>query len=149
MNNKVFKYFDQFIHFQQRIYNKYTEVPKIEVFTSLSPIADVSDGDFKEYGEALSWALNNRETYDIKNIAVTGPYGSGKSSIIKTFQKKNDNKSLKFLNISLATFKEDKPENEEDLLRLVELSILQQIFYHEEDHNIPDSRFKKIKKLTR
>ncbi|MAO36819.1 MAG: hypothetical protein CMP12_13110 [Zunongwangia sp.] len=62
---------------------------------------------------------------------------------------------LKFLNISLATFKEEKPKfdeqgnpiekDKEELLRLIETSILQQIFYHEEDKNIPDSRFKKIK----
>lgn len=32
--------------------------------------------------EALEWALNNKQ---IKNIALTGPYGSGKSSIIESF----------------------------------------------------------------
>src|SRR5690606_27240589 len=34
-----------------------------------------------------------------------------------------------------------------DQLRLIELSILQQIFYHEKNDNIPDSRFKKIRSL--
>ena len=43
--------------------------------------------------------------------------------------------------------KETKAPNKEkdDILRLIELSILQQLFYHEKDKNIPDSGFKKIK----
>ncbi|MEM5599629.1 P-loop NTPase fold protein, partial [Niallia circulans] len=52
------------------------------------------------YLEALEWSLNNEK---IKNVALSGPYGSGKSSIINSFEqlyKKNYN----FLNISLATF---------------------------------------------
>lgn len=103
----------------------------------------------------MQWALENREEEDIKNIALTGSYGSGKSTILKTFQKNYKGTELKFLNISLATFKEEKPKfdeqgnliekDKEELLRLIETSILQQIFYHEEDKNIPDSRFKKIK----
>ncbi|WP_288201725.1 hypothetical protein [uncultured Megasphaera sp.] len=35
-----------------------------------------------KYIEALEWALKNER---IKNIALTGPYGSGKSSIIESF----------------------------------------------------------------
>ena len=58
-----------------------------------------------------------------------------------------------YLNISLASFKEDiKPggdESEENLNRLIELSILQQIFYKEKHEDIPDSRFKRIKNISR
>lgn len=128
------------------------EIEKLD-YSSLSPIAN---GDKEgHYSKALHWALKNRENDDIKNIALTGPYGSGKSTILKTFQKNYKGTELKFLNISLATFKEEKPKfdeqgnpiekDKEELLRLIETSILQQIFYHEEDKNIPDSRFKKIK----
>lgn len=128
------------------------EIEKLD-YSSLSPIAN---GDKEgHYSKALQWALENRENEDIKNIALTGPYGSGKSTILKTFQKNYKGTELKFLNISLATFKEEKPKfdeqgnpiekDKEELLRLIETSILQQIFYHEEDKNIPDSRFKKIK----
>ena len=132
---------------------KIEESPNLP-YHSLSPICEA---DIPEYEEAISWALNNRKEKNIKNIAITGPYGSGKSSILNTFQKNNSNQDLHFLNISLATFKDELEEplkpgskttnktNGEDLVRLIELSILQQIFYHEEDRKIPDSRFKKIK----
>jgi hypothetical protein len=133
-------------------------------YHSLSPVRDADD--VKEYIEALDWAIKRREDKDILNIALTGPYGSGKSSILKTFIETRKNQDLHFLPISLATFKEDasttagagtpnisgttdKSAGKEGLLRQIELSILQQIFYYEEDNKIPDSRFKKIRSLSR
>ncbi|MDR6563966.1 MULTISPECIES: hypothetical protein [unclassified Arcicella] len=125
-------------------------------YSSLSPIDNGDEGS--HYSNALLWALTNRKKEDIKNIALTGPYGSGKSTILKTFQKNYKGNDLKFLPISLATFKEEKKKNDDsgkdskvddnNLLRLIEVSILEQIFYHEEDKKIPDSRFKKIKSYS-
>lgn len=138
----------------EKLHFKFSEKNPLELdYSSLSPIAN---GDKEgHYSKALQWALENREEEDIKNIALTGSYGSGKSTILKTYQKNYKGTELKFLKISLATFKEEKPKfdeqgnpiekDKEELLRLIETSILQQIFYHEEDKNIPDSRFKKIK----
>lgn len=132
------------------------EKPKDLPLNSLSPISDAdSDGVFCD---TLYWVLKNRKEKEIRNIAITGPYGSGKSSLLKTFREKHKNDSdLNFLNISLATFKEEKVEENvfnggkptaEDLLRLIELSILQQLFYFEKDKAIPDSRFKRIKSFN-
>ena len=76
---------------------------------------------------------------DAKNIAVTGPYGSGKSSVILTLRK--DYPQYKYLHLSLATLKayqqesenlninKDNDKNDKDnkkLNRLIEYSILQQ-----------------------
>ncbi|MEZ7515910.1 YobI family P-loop NTPase [Flavobacterium frigidarium] len=142
----------------EKLHFKFSIKNSVELdYSSLSPIAN---GDKEgHYSKALLWALENREEEDIKNIALTGTYGSGKSTILKTFQKNYKGTEFKFLNISLATFKEEKTKKDdegnpiikdkEDLLRLIETSILQQIFYHEEDKNIPDSRFKKIKSYSR
>ena len=56
--------------------------------------------------DALKFALENEQ---VKNIAITGQYSSGKSSIIQSyFSKYVDKKD--YLNISLATF--EKKENE-------------------------------------
>ncbi|MES2240648.1 MAG: hypothetical protein V4497_10375 [Bacteroidota bacterium] len=157
MKEKLLKLLDTIIENLQSIRFKYiVECDSELAYSSLSPIDNGDENG--HYSKALLWALKNRKSEDIKNIALTGPYGSGKSSILKTFQKTHKGNGLKFLNISLATFKEEKPEFDEnnkeikvdktDLLRLIETSILEQIFYHEEDKNIPDSRFKKIKSYS-
>lgn len=55
------------------------------------------------YLEALKYGL---QSDDINNIALMGPYGSGKSSILKTFQKENED-DFSFLNLSLGAFSEE------------------------------------------
>ncbi|RZL60376.1 MAG: ATP-binding protein, partial [Pedobacter sp.] len=78
-------------------------------YRSLSPIGNA---DVASYVEALEWALKNCKKEEIYNIALTGPYGSGKSSILKTFKEQNTDKQHVFLEISLATFKEELDESE-------------------------------------
>ena len=56
--------------------------------------------------DALKFALENQQ---INNIAITGPYSSGKSSIIQSYFNKYINKR-EYLNISLATFQKNKDE---------------------------------------
>jgi len=70
-------------------------------FHSLSPVSD--EEKHKYYCDALDWALVNRKEKDIKNIALTGTYGSGKSSILKTFQER-EVKGLSFLENFLSNF---------------------------------------------
>lgn len=98
----------------------------------------------KKYSIALEWALKNE---NIKNIALTGAYGSGKSSIIKTFA--NNHRGYNILNISLASFTDSDLSDNKDINRLLELSILQQMFYHVKHNKIPDSRFKRIRNLKK
>lgn len=112
---------------------------KIHRFVDLAPVdnADLNGN----YAEAINYALTNNK---IKNIAITGPYGAGKSSIIKTYEK---NSALKFLNISLAAFKDDDEEsktNKQDQNILIERSILQQMLYGSDANKLPYSRFKRI-----
>ena len=95
------------------------------------------------YLDRISQAL---ATKDINNIAITGNYGSGKSTIIKTFQHLNQNK-YKYLNISLASFTQiENPDA--DFERRLEISILQQMFYTVQPSKIPDSRFKRINAIS-
>ena len=79
------------------------------------------------------------ESEEIRNIAITGPYGSGKSSLIKSYFKKRP--QYKTLKISLATI-------EKKDLDLIEKSILQQMFYTVRYKEIPLSRFRKIVRLS-
>lgn len=157
IKEKFLKLIDSTIKHLESIRYKITNKEEEKLgYTSLSPINTKDENC--HYSRALLWALENRKNEDIKNIALTGPYGAGKSTILKTFQHNYKGKDLRFLNISLATFKDEEPRfdknNKEvkvdktELLRLIEISILEQIFYHEEDKKIPDSRFKKIKSYS-
>ena len=129
-------------------------------YEALSPKADIENGD--AYANALYWAAKEK---DVKNVALAGPYGSGKSSIIKCFLKKYD--KIKALNISLAAFdlevengrinddagnkKEnikdnDDRQNNKILEKDIELGILKQLIYRVDTRKIPQSRFRKIQK---
>ena len=127
-------------------------------YRDLTPIDSVENGD--EYIEALNWAFQNKK---VKNIALTGPYGAGKSSIIETFLRKNDEgKSAKnklsssALKISMATFLKGNIATDDKNGKIqvdadeVEKGILKQLFYKVEPGRIPQSRYRKlhpIKKL--
>ena len=107
-------------------------------FATLTP-TDKAD-NVEQYLKALTYALRKDS---IKNIALTGPYGSGKTSIIKTFEKKY---SYKFLYVSLATLK-GSPEAkgpEKDQINMIERSILQQMLYDADANKLPYSRFSRI-----
>lgn len=110
-------------------------------YLSLTPITNADEDN--AYSDMLKFALSQNKT---NNIAVTGPYGSGKSSVLQTFQKQNP--QWKYLNISLATFKDQleiEGENNKDIeTEAIEKSILQQLFYSVDQKTLPRSRLKRI-----
>ena len=122
---------------------------KEKLSISLAPkvITEESEKEkIKPYLNALIKAVN---TKDVNNIAITGSYGSGKSTILKTFQKEYKS-CFRFLNVSLASFNKINDESNEDsekLERLLEISILQQIIYSVNPDKIPDSHFKRIQNI--
>ena len=108
---------------------------------------DSSYKTVEELNEVIEEALKKGE---IKNIALTGPFGSGKSSILLTLRKNFGN--YEYLPISLATLKADEEENPpqktdeeiEKLNRRIEYSVLQQLIYREKTSTVQNSRFKRI-----
>lgn len=134
--------------------------------TLLPKKIDKSEASYKSVAE-LNDALSIAEKEHIRNIALTGPFGSGKSSVLITLMEDFAHKH-KFLPISLATLqaneeqiasdeKQDisaeltdaeKEKRIENLNRKIEYSILQQIIYREETRTVPNSRFRKIVHLS-
>jgi len=114
--------------------------PVKKSISSLAPKILTEEKDIARVKPYLTAIKNALDENAITNIAITGAYGSGKSTIIKTFQHLNP--EYKYLNISLASFNDSN--SNDDLERLLEVSILQQIFYHVKPTDIPDSRFKRI-----
>ncbi len=110
-------------------------------YFNLSPSSDL---DKRIYFEALDEKLADDA---VKNIAITGSYGSGKSSILESyFAKKNEKK---FLKVSLANFCESNNKITDDDEKKIEEHILQQLFYQLSHNSIPFSGFKKISHLNK
>jgi hypothetical protein len=125
----------------------------------LLPELITKDDDAYSVVEDLNEALNAAfEQEKIRNIALTGPYGSGKSSILETLITTLP-EERKPLHISLATLRVDdttvesdnhslspkeREEAEEALNRKIEYSILQQLIYHEKAQSVPNSRLRRI-----
>ena len=109
---------------------------------SLSPINNIEEVDakYKTYNDILYFALNEKS---IHNIAITGQYGSGKSTVIDSYFKDKPHKD--FFKISLATFSVSNNEKTETNIKLIEKGILQQMFYRKAADAFPFSRFKRIK----
>lgn len=105
------------------------------------------EANLSVYDEALAYVFSDGE---IKNIALSGSYSSGKSSIIETFEKKNP--KYNFLHISLAHFSEESNANALDDANAKETSIegkiLNQLIQQIDPKYIPQTRFRIKRKLN-
>lgn len=167
IRNKIFLKFKKararvkniFISMKSELNDNKEQVNSFQALLTLTP--RVLYGNEKEridpYLSRLKQAIDQE---GIRNIALTGNYGSGKSTILKTFEHYNS--EYNYLSISLASFnniKKDDEENDnkesedyqivnygdESFEEKLEFSILQQFFYKVSADKIPDSRFKRIK----
>ena len=99
-------------------------------FVNLAP-TDQADKD-GVYSEALLFATTDPK---VSNIALTGPYGSGKSSIIQSFLKTYRRPTL---HISLAAFVPEADTVGGTVSRQeIERSILQQMLYGADANKLP------------
>ncbi|TBL90108.1 hypothetical protein [Hafnia alvei] len=110
-------------------------------FQKLTPISDVELGIYKN---AIDFVFAND---DLKNIAISGQYSAGKSSLVESYKKSHSN--IKFVHISLAHFRAmetnepDKDINETAL----EGKILNQLIHQVNADDIPQTHFKVKKKI--
>lgn len=115
----------------------------------LSPI-----DDFNRHKEYIIRLKNAIDQPNVFNIALTGSYGAGKSSILKTFKAYYP--EYYYVNVSLASFVEVNLSDSDTTVKSkqdsfeeqLEYSILQQLFYHVKATNIPESRFGRIERTS-
>lgn len=123
----------------------------------------IEDEKAQSYIEALNFACSRP---DIRNIAVTGPYGAGKSSVLLTWERAEDN-NFRVMTVSLADFemqraslgddhadegKSDSGKNDKKVAKTeektIEYSILQQLLYKEKKSVLPYSRLERISDVS-
>ncbi|MFI3100693.1 DNA-binding protein [Streptococcus suis] len=125
-------------------------------FNKLTPLNDVDIDASHE--AAMNYALEDK---GIKNVAISGNYGSGKSSFIETYKSKNG--SFKPLHISLAHFSslnhlengsnaqleifQGQIENSDSLeqINIIEGKIINQLLHQIDAKYIPMTIFKSKK----
>lgn len=150
-----------------KIENMETNNTSKKTFNSLTP--DILDENKKVYTEALDYAFGNP---DIRNIAITGVYGAGKSTVWNTYRKYkfNNSKGTTFKNIitvCLGKYEDKSNEKREDssiedgenysnnnkedkaLDNRVERQIINQISAQIKSSNIPLSKYKYKENLSR
>ena len=115
-------------------------------FQKLTPTQDV---DLSGYEEAFHYIFAED---DIRNIAISGAYSSGKSSVIESYKKKHPEK--RFMHLSLAHFQalDGSNENEpadadldvahDDPESVIEGKILNQLIQQIPAEKIPQTNFR-------
>ncbi|MBB1512771.1 hypothetical protein H5399_09170 [Tessaracoccus sp. MC1627] len=80
-----------------------------------------------------------------RNIALTGRYGSGKSSILDKFLAGQDEKKQTTLRISINTL---GPDGDEELTNRIQKELVKQLVYRADSGQVKRSRFARGKELT-
>lgn len=149
-----------------RIFRSLCSAPSSSgTFEPLTPVLIDSD-HFDRYERELLGALGKDE---VLNIALTGGYGAGKSSVLKTFFERHPEFQTAY--VSLATFSKDAPppstgsgteppetsarntqsvqdtgadSTSNDLIARIEETIVQQLLYAVPAARVPKTRLKRI-----
>lgn len=159
---KIKTYFIRGWHWIRQQRNLKQESPEKQqekkyVYQKFTPYTDV---DLQSYKDAFDYVFAHE---DVRNVAISGTYGSGKSSLIESLKKELQNpdsnlsiegsKYKKFLHISLAHFHYSQNEtsvshqsnsNQSDgfnELSILESKILNQLIHQIPAEQIPQSNF--------
>lgn len=118
------------------------------IFQKLTPEKAIGEDGLAGYKEALDYSLLDE---DIVNIALTGVYGSGKSSVLESYKK---NSGLQFLHISLSQFDKEESEKKDNKTneaqeKNLEGKILNQLLHQIDAKKIPQTIFRTKKKVKK
>lgn len=112
------------------------ENKKESSFEKLTPTYNV---DLRVYEPAIDFAFKEK---DINNIAITGAYGVGKSSVLEAYKKRH--KEWKFLHVSMTNFEE---EDKDKVVAKIEGNIINQLIHQISPNVIDQTKFRRKEKL--
>ena len=110
-------------------------------FERLTPIDNI---DLGIYENAIDYVFDSP---DVRNVAISGAYSAGKSSVLASYKKKH--KDLRFLHISLAHFvSPDEKDGYEIKESILEGKILNQLIHQIPSEKIPQTNFRVKKSIS-
>lgn len=115
-----------------------------EKFNKLTP--EILKENKKIYTKALNYAFNEN---DIKNIAITGIYGAGKTSVWRTYIKEKNLKNI--ITVSLGKYEDIKNKDESlsnEIDNRIEKQLINQILSQVNHNKIPLCKYKFKKNNT-
>tara|TARA_R110001599_G_scaffold26935_24_gene95140 strand:+ start:4959 stop:8627 length:3669 start_codon:yes stop_codon:yes gene_type:complete len=121
-----------------------------EDFTLTPLTPEFNEDNHRSYVKRINSALQNQK---IRNIALSGTYGVGKSSIL---QKVAEEHKKDVVEISLSTLapidpseaSESIPQQASTTTNRIQQEIVKQLLYRVESHNAPRSRFNRIESFN-
>ena len=158
------KLFSKIKNYIQKLRLKNREKASSAEIMALSPNNKLFDNesasDFLKYESFLKSAFTN---YSVRNIAVTGNHGVGKSSIIRSYEAKDKKRGKGYLYISLMDFNNNRgtdylhvdteevtsPEQKKKLQQEFEHYLLCQILSKVDSQSLPHSSFRLIPRRKR
>ena len=126
------------------LYNLILKLKNKKEYESLAPISNI------RRSATLNMLINTMADEKNYNVALSGKYGAGKSSLIKSFFNGIRKLIYKPLYISLGMLGLEESEIDvNEFCQEIEKSIIQQIIYKERTTKLPDSNLKRVSKLKK
>lgn len=122
--------------------NTVQEGSALPTLLPLTPRYD--EASHKAYVDAVEGALEGASADDIRNIALTGGYGVGKSSVLQEVAAKHKDKVVQVSLSTLGFERDSSSTSSESKTNLIQKEIVKQLLYREEPAMMPGSRFKRI-----
>lgn len=100
------------------------------------------------YSNELIGLLRNRKRRrNVWNIALSGSYGSGKSSILAAVRRRLNRRVVEISLSSLSDIGVQPKATEEEINNHIQKEIVKQLLYRERPSRVPGSRFRRISRL--
>lgn len=113
--------------------------------TTFQDLTPNKEANSPVYDEAIKYALNNKS---IRNVAISGAYGAGKSSVLLSYESRH--KEKRFLHISLAHFEDTKEiQQEREKESVLEGKILNQLLHQLNQEDIPQTNFRVKREIAK
>lgn len=116
-------------------------------FTLLPLTPNYDEENHHVYFDAIQAALVGPDQEKIQNIALTGGYGVGKSSILQQVVKAHRNSVVQISLSTLGLPNEEDPPNATSKTNQIQKEIVKQLLYREDPNKTPGSRFRRISRF--